>query len=680
MLLQDVRAAVGELHGVGERRTEQFRRMHIETIADLLTLVPRRYEDRSRIVTLAEAAAAGEGLVRGEVVGHDYFNRGRRKVLKIVIRDESGSGALVCFGRNFLARSFPVGALVVAYGQFALRYGEIQAASFEAERIDGDGSTPPSQAILPVYPATEGLGQRDIRASVGRALDRYADRIDDEIPAAVRSAERLLPLREALAAIHRPRTAEEPGEGLRRLVYGELFVFQLRLAVEALRRRRRRRRARPEATRRIVSAVRASLPFELTEDQRTVVGEIIEDMRRPWPMSRLLQGDVGSGKTLVALLCAAHAIERGQQVALLVPTELLARQHARSIGALLANTDAHPALMVGSAGAGAKREIAAALTAGEIDLVVGTHALFSEGLEYANLGLVIIDEQHRFGVAQRETIVSRGHAPDVLMMSATPIPRSLALTAFGDSDVSTIHTLPPGRKPVRTHLARMGNERRVYEFVRREVEAGHQAYLVYPAIEESGERGYRSVEEMYRRLGEYLSPYAVGLAHSRLEEAERTTTMERFAAGEIHALVATSVVEVGVDVPNATCMVIEHAEAFGLAALHQLRGRVGRGAAQSYCILVYQEPLSDDGRERLKVMYRSTDGFFIAEEDLRIRGPGELKGSRQSGFLQFRFADIRRDMKTMIAARTRVADILRRDPDLHDVAHENLRRAVETAV
>ncbi len=653
--------------------------MHIETVADLLTLIPRRYEDRSRIVTLVEAAAAGEGLVRGEVVGHDYFNRGRRKVLKIVIRDESGLGALVCFGRNVLAKSFPVGVSLIAYGQFALRYGEIQTSSFEAERVDGD-RTPTSPAFLPVYPATEGLGQRDIRVAIGRALDRYLDTIDDEVPESVRSSEQLLTLPAALTAIHRPRSADEPAEGLRRLVYGELFVFQFRTAIEAIRRRRSRRRPRPEATRRIVSTIRASLPFELTDDQRAVLEEIIEDMKRPWPMSRLLQGDVGSGKTLVALLCAAYAIERGQQVALLVPTELLARQHARSIGALLANTDAHPALMVGNVGARAKREIAAALMTGAVDLVIGTHALFSEGLEYANLGLVIIDEQHRFGVAQREAIVSRGRAPDVLMMSATPIPRSLALTAFGDSDVSTIRTLPPGRKPVHTHLARMGNERRVYEFVRREVEAGHQAYLVYPAIDESGERGYRSVEEMYQRLSEYLTPYVVGLAHSRLDEAERTTTMERFAGGEVHALVATSVVEVGVDVPNATCMVIEHAEAFGLAALHQLRGRVGRGSAQSYCILVYQEPLSEDGRERLKVMYQSTDGFFIAEEDLRIRGPGELKGSRQSGFLQFRFADIRRDMDTMIAARAHIAEILRRDPDLQDAAHESLRRAVVAAV
>jgi ATP-dependent DNA helicase RecG len=392
-------------------------------------------------------------------------------------------------------------------------------------------------------------------------------------------------------------------------------------------------------------------------------------MEQPWPMNRLLHGDVGSGKTLVALLAALRAIERGEQAVLMVPTELLARQHAWTAAAILSQTDVNVALAIGAAAAPARRALREAVAAGEIDLVVGTHALFSADVIYANLGLVIIDEQHRFGVSQRRAIMERGTSPDLLLMSATPIPRSLALTAFGDSDVSAITHLPPGRKPIRTRLARMGNEERVYRFVHKELEAGRQAYFVYPAIDEGGTRGLRSAAEMAEILAERFAPYTVGVAHSRLDQEERAATMEQFKNGLIHVLVATSVVEVGVDVPNATCIVIEHAELFGLAALHQLRGRVGRGEFQSHCILVYQEPLTDDAKERLRVLYQSNDGFHIAEEDLRIRGPGDLLGTRQAGFLRFRFADIRRDMELMLNARRHIAAILRDDPDLTQTEH-----------
>ncbi|MFW5694934.1 MAG: ATP-dependent DNA helicase RecG [Alkalispirochaeta sp.] len=675
MLFHELTDTPDHLRGVGPKRAAKFARLGLHTVADLLALVPRHYEDRSRTVTLVEAVEFGEGVVHATVIEHEYFLRGRRRTLKLIIQDDTSTAALVCFGRNFLARTFPVGSEISVYGQFALKYGEIQASSFDAEPrgSDSTGTTPP---ILPVYPLTEGVTQTHLRDAIADALQKYVDDLEDELPNRIRRAEQLYSAREALRAIHFPPTLAEPEQAYRRLVWGELFTFQLRLAQDAQRRRRRSRRARPEPVRSAVEPVMRALPFELTPDQSRVLSEILSDMEQPWPMSRLLQGDVGSGKTLVALLAALSAVERAQQVALMVPTELLARQHARTVGSLLAETDVRPALVLGSMPATARREVAAALRDGELDLVIGTHALFSQGFTYANLGLVIIDEQHRFGVGQREQLQNRGHTPDVLMMSATPIPRSLALTAFGDSDVSTIHHLPPGRKPVKTHLARMGNEDRVYQFVRKELDAGRQAYLVYPAIEEGGPGGFRSAERMYRRLQEVLAPYQVGLAHSRIDDETRAETMAAFARGEIHALVATSVVEVGVDVPNATCMVIEHAEAFGLAALHQLRGRVGRGAAQSYCILVYQDPLTSDAQERLRVMYESSDGFFIAEEDLRIRGPGELQGSRQSGFLEFRFADIRRHMAEMISARSHVAQILQEDPDLQQEEHHRLKRAV----
>jgi len=679
VLISELTDSPSTLPGFGARRAQRVRRLGVETVGDLLTLVPRRYEDRSRVISLAEAAQYGEGLVHATVVDHAYFPRGRQRTLKILIRDEGSVASLVCFGRNFLAKSFPPGTDLAVYGQFSLRYGEIQTASFEAERLVDGQTVHPAPGLVPVYPLTDGISQVQLRDAVNAALERWGDAIEDEVPAAIRSAEGLASMAEAIGWLHRPPSTEHAERAIQRLVWGELFVFQLRLAQDAQRRRRQRRRPRPAAGRTLAAPVRERLPFSLTADQERVLAEILGDMERPWPMSRLLQGDVGSGKTLVALLTALFAIERGQQVALMVPTELLARQHARNIGVLLADVDVHPALALGSMPTASRRELAAALGDGAVDLVIGTHALFSESFAWANLGLVIIDEQHRFGVGQRERLQERGQAPDVLMMSATPIPRSLALTAFGDSEVSTIRELPPGRKPVRTHLTRMGNEERVYTFVQRELEAGHQAYLVYPAIESGGARGYRSAEEMHRELQSRLAPYRIGLAHSRMDDTERAATMEAFSRGELQALVATSVVEVGVDVPNATCMVIEHAEVFGLAALHQLRGRVGRGNAQAYCLLVYQEPLSDDGRERLRVMYESTDGFHIAEEDLRIRGPGELQGSRQSGFLEFRFADIRHHMRQMVAARERIAELLRDDPDLVHPDHAATRRAVDEA-
>lgn len=679
MLLPELTDSPASLPGVGPKRAERLARLGVVSVADLLTLVPRRYEDRSRLLTLVEAAQAGEGLVEGVVAAHEQVHTRRRRTLKIILEDASGRGSLVCFGRNFLARSFPPGSRLRVYGTFEFRYGEIQTSSFEAERVPEEdvsaGSRP--SGLTPVYPLTEGITQQQLRTAIDTALERHADRLEDELPPALRTESGLPVMADTLQHLHHPPRREDAARAVRRLAYAELFVFQLGLAREAQRRRRSRRRARPAPDRALVEELRDRLPFRLTPDQEQALQEIRSDMDRPWPMSRLLQGDVGSGKTLVALLAALHSVARAEQAALMVPTELLARQHARSIGRLLAGTPVRPALAIGSMPAGARRELAAALRDGEINLVIGTHALFSEDLVWPNLGLVIIDEQHRFGVAQRQRLQARGTAPDLLMMSATPIPRSLALTAFGDSEVSTIRHPPPGRKPVRTHLARMGNDERVYDFVRRELERGHQAYMVYPAIEAGGARGYRSAEEMHAELSRRLAPFSVGLAHSRMDGEERNHTMEAFNRGEVQVLVATSVVEVGVDVPNATCIVIEHAEVFGLAALHQLRGRVGRGEAQAYCMLVFQEPLSDDARERLRVMYESTDGFHIAEEDLRIRGPGELQGRRQSGFLDFRFADIRRDMDMMIAARDRIAGLLRDDPELRAPEHALLRRSLE---
>lgn len=665
---------VTAIRGIGPAVARALERLGVTTVAELVQLAPRRYEDRSQLLSLVEAARRGEGLVAAEVIRHDSFPFRGRQTLKIVIADAGSQAALVCFGRNFLARSFPVGARILVWGQFRLRRGEIQTAAFEAEVIDEEDEAGPA-GILPVYPLTERLTQSALRRFTREALNhlRNTGGLIDPLPTALLRSEGLVALEQALSQLHYPDSFEAADQARQRLVFEELFLFQFSLAREALRRRNARRRARPTPHRELRPEVVAALPFSLTADQQRVVTEIEADLRGPHPMSRLLQGDVGSGKTLVAILSALVAIERGEQVAFVVPTELLARQHARTLARILTPVEIRLALVLGSLSAKQRGELYPRIADGSAQLVVGTHALFAEAVEYANLSLVIIDEQHRFGVQQREALSAKGTDPDVLLMSATPIPRSLALTAFGDSEISTIRQMPPGRKPVRTHLVRFGNEERAYSFIEKQLAGGRQAYCVYPAIEETTSRALRNVETMAGVLATRFPDHAVAAVHSRLEEEERDRVMSRFVSGDVDILVATSVVEVGVDVPNAAAMVIEHAELFGLAALHQLRGRVGRGAEQAYCVLIYDEPLTDEAKERLRAIFSSTDGFTIAEEDLRIRGPGELAGTRQAGFLQFRFADIRINMKEMIRAREYIGTILRDDPGLLDPAHAALR-------
>jgi ATP-dependent DNA helicase RecG len=434
------------------------------------------------------------------------------------------------------------------------------------------------------------------------------------------------------------------------------------------------------------------LPFRLTAGQEEAAGEINRDMAGPFPMARLLQGDVGSGKTLVSFLAALRAVDgppgeaRGQ-AAIMAPTELLARQHAENAAALLEPLGVRPAFLTGNLKAAGRAALLKNLAAGEIDILVGTHALFSRDVAYRNLRLVVVDEQHRFGVTQRQAIMAKGYdskiapgPPDLLMMSATPIPRTLALTVFGDLDVSIIPDLPPGRKPIKTHLARESNEDKVYAFVSRELAAGHQAYFVYPLIEAGDNRDMKDVESMAERLAREVFPRStVALVHSKLDEEEKRKTMDAFRRGEIAVLAATSVVEVGVDVPTATGMVIEHAERFGLSALHQLRGRVGRGEAQAYCFLVYSDELTEDGKARLKVMLENANGFIIAEEDLKLRGPGQIAGIEQSGYLTLGIADPIRDAAELARARTDAFAMLEQDPRLESAEYrrvaETLRRA-----
>jgi ATP-dependent DNA helicase RecG len=642
------------------------------------------------------------------------------KTLKIYVEDETARASLVCFNRDFLARQLPVGTLCRLWGRFTYRYGEIQAAAFEAEPVTA-GDFPESGltglgGILPVYPLTAGLGQKALRRLMRRALDKYARNLEDEIPLPIQERDKLLSKSGALQGIHFPSSMEELSLARKTLIYEELFYLEVmvgRRSVERLAARENRENQDKGAG--DLSALQnrliERLPFTLTPGQLEAVREINRDMAPAVapvahvPMARLLQGDVGSGKTLVSFLACLRAIEEGPggergQACLMAPTELLARQHAENAARLLEPLGVRIAFLTGNLKASGRSRLLKALAAGDIDMVAGTHALFSSDVIYKNLRLVVVDEQHRFGVLQRQAIMAKGERPGLLMMSATPIPRTLALTVFGDLDVSVIRDMPPGRKPVKTHLARQSSEGRVYDFVRKELSAGRQAYFVYPLIENdepggeprpplpaAGPGSLKDVTSMAGRLAKEIFPsFPVALIHSKMEDEEKRKIMDAFRKGEIRVLAATSVVEVGVDVPNATCMVIEHAERFGLSSLHQLRGRVGRGQDQAYCFLVYSEGgeggesgLTEDGKQRLMVMLENTDGFVIAEEDLKLRGPGQIAGIEQSGYLSLGIADPLRDGEALIRARTDAFAMLEEDPGLTAPAHRCVAGVLERA-
>lgn len=684
MFVRELAAPVSDLKGAGPAIVKRLARLGICTAADLLLYAPRDYEDRS-VSRLLAACRQGPVNCRVTVVEHDWFGFGRMRTLKIMVEDEQGtSAALVCFNRSFLERSMPVGARLKLYGKFEYRFSELQSSAFDAEVVDETSPDMPA-GVLPIYPLTDGLGQSTIRKLVARGLVRWGA-VDDEIPPSIRQKRDLLRKAQALRSLHTPEQPHDAVAARRSLAYEELFYLQVMIARRsAARRSEPRVRAAPPD--RLARSLEERLPFDLTPDQKTAIAEIAADLAGPWPMARLLQGDVGSGKTLVAFFAALYVIADGGQAALMAPTELLARQHADTAARLLEPLGVRLAYLSGNVADAARRPLLEALARGDVDLAIGTHALFSDDVTFRDLRLVIVDEQQRFGVLQRLAIGAKGRKPDMLMMTATPIPRTLALTAFGDLSVSTIRTMPKGRLPIKTHLARDGNEARVYEFVRKELAAGRRAYFVYPLVDRSDKLALKDAEAMYVHLSTQVYPeFRGGLIHARLPEDEKRATMAAFASGTLSFIVATSVVEVGVDVPEATCMVIEHAERFGLSALHQLRGRVGRSSMQSYCFLVWSEKhgeegarLSEEAKRRVIAMKETTDGFAIAEEDLRIRGPGEITGTAQAGALRLSFADPIRDAELLESARADATGLLADDPGLVGQEGSIVRAVIERA-
>jgi len=664
------------LKGIGERRAESLARLGIRTARDLLWHLPHRYVDASSLTPLASARVGMEVACVGRVVSKGVLpTRKGLRIFHAVLRDASGVLECAWPGQPFLDRTIEVGQTLLVSGPVRFYHGRQIAPREYLILGEADGEQDPLAAgkVLPVYPATEGLSHKVIRGLIDQHLDRLIAASHDIMPERVLVEGGLPALADALRMVHRPTTLEEAERGRRRLAFDELLDLQLMLVRARTLAKRARSGVAFQVKRELTTRLRESLPWSLTEDQQRALKEILADMTAAERMHRLLMGDVGTGKTVVALFAMLLAVENDYQAALMAPTELLAEQHLATLSRLLEPLSLRPELLVGRLTQAEKTAVRGRLAAGQARLVVGTHALLEETTAFRRLGLVVIDEQHRFGVEQRAALIGKGAAPDVLLLSATPIPRSLALTLYGDLDVSTLRQRPPGRGEVRTALRTAAQRDRVLRFVEQECGTGRQAYVVLPVIEESERADLRAATTMAEGLRGRWPALEIGLVHGRLKPDERDEVMRRFREGAIQLLVATTVIEVGIDVPNATIMLIEHPDRFGLAQLHQLRGRVGRGAALSYCILMADGAIPD----RLEAFAATDDGFKIAELDLAERGMGDLIGARQSGGVEVRHARLPEDEGLLAQARDRAKAILGRDPALQHVENRLLReRAV----
>lgn len=643
--------------GVGPKRAALLRRLELYKVADLLYDRPRDYESRPAPVTIGQLAAGEVCTVCGQVLSRTVLRPKRGlAILKAVITDGTGEVVAVWYNQQHLESQLTVGRKLVVFGKTEWRYGEIQLAVQDFEF----GEAPGDCELLPLYNLTANLNQKSMRKLVGAAWGKFSQYIQESLPEELLERRGLLPLRRALYQLHFPKTAAEAEQGRERLAYEELLVTQLTvLASRTLPESKGEGLPRDLKTD-TLERFAEGLAFSLTGAQRRVIGEIYRDMEGAEPMRRLVQGDVGCGKTAVAAAALYKNWRAGLQGALMAPTELLAEQHMRSLQGLLGDRlGLRLGLLTGDTRAGERRELLGRLAAGEVDVLIGTHALFSGDVEFARLGLAVTDEQHRFGVNQRSALRQKGRQADVLVLTATPIPRTLAMTFCGDLAVSAIDELPPGRQPIITYAVANDLEERALHFVLGELEKGRQAYVVCPLVEENEEQEQPlvSAAAYAERLQQNFANWRVGLLHGKMKPQDKEAVMRDFLAGEVQVLVATTVIEVGVDVPNATIMLVRDAERFGLAQLHQLRGRVGRGGGQSYCLLL-NNARTREARERLKTLVESCDGFVIAEADLRLRGAGELLGTRQSGLAALKFAELGRDLRLIEQSRQDAMELL----------------------
>ena len=684
------------LKGIGPVRATQLAGRGLATIEDLLYHLPLRYEDRRDVTAIAAADAGESGTFVGRLTSLRVGRlRGGRRILTGTLTDDTGSLELIWFNpARYVSDVLQIGQHLSIYGKVAPERGSrLSVPHPEFEVLDAGTERQPE--VRPVYGKPGDVSQAHLRGWVAQALERFGGFLPSFLPSEVAERQGLMDLQQALEVIHRPDSTMEPdaleearAPARRSLAFDEFFYFQLALALRQQQRLRTPGFRSPARADSLTSRMRQSLPYRLTGGQERVLQEIYRDMESPNPMRRLLQGDVGSGKTVIAWLSALRAMENGRQALLLAPTELLAEQHHERLRPYAERLGVRAALLSGSLPTAARKELTERIGNGEVDFVVGTHALIQEGVSVPRMGLGIIDEQHRFGVSQRTAFArlsqrtalagAAAPEPDLLLMSATPIPRSLAMVLSGDLEVSLLDEAPPGRTPVGTVVVQEAQRQRVYERVRAAVTGGRQAYLVYPLVEESEKMPLAAAETMARELSRtVMKGLRLGLVHGQMPAAERDQVMRRFRQGEIQVLVATTVIEVGIDVPGATLMVVEHAERFGLAQLHQLRGRVGRGRDESHCVLIHYGTRDDDSRRRLEVLERAADGFEVAEADLRFRGAGEILGTRQAGVQGFRVAHLVRDNAVLQAARHEARDWLSRDPQLCSTVSRRIREVLQ---
>lgn len=677
----------------------KLEKLGLNTIEDALYHLPLRYEDRRQLTPIARLRPATQEVFCGRVLaaGESTTSRNRRKIFEVIVADDSGQISLKWFRyrKPWLQKLLPIGKQAVLIGEVK-RFAAIREVHHPDVEILPDDITDPLKVlekdplnfgrILPVYPLTEGLSHKQARKIWHPLVTQYAAQVTSPLPDEILQRQDLIPLSEALLQAHWPHNrsdlqALEQGrdQARRSLVFDEFFFLELGLALK---------RAGVQLEEgisfklehRYTLPLSKMLPFKLTDAQRRVLGEIKHDMCSPQPMHRLLQGDVGSGKTMVALMSALIAIENQTQVAVVAPTEILAEQHFRTFDSWLQQLDLKAILLQGSMTASAKREALSLIADGSVNLIVGTHAVLQEGVEFQKLGLGIIDEQHRFGVKQRSLLKHKGQNPDMLVMTATPIPRTLSMTLYGDLTVSVIDQLPPGRKPITTRKYAGQQRSKAYQLIKEQIEQGRQAYIVYPLVEESEKIDLKAAIDAAEHLKNDIFPdISIGVLHGRMKPSEKDAVMNAFRTGELQLLVSTTVIEVGVDVPNATVMMIEHADRFGLSQLHQLRGRVGRGAEKSYCLLIPSDYYSEDAGRRLQVMVDTEDGFRIAEADLEIRGPGDFLGTRQAGLPDFRVANLLRDARILEQARQEAFNYVAQThqlttTDSRDVRQELIRR------
>jgi len=662
-IMKDLNMSVQFLKGVGPERARILKKIGIETVGDLITYFPFRHEDRSHLKLFAQITPGEEATVLAVVSEHKItFTRGGRPLLKILLEDGSGKATMVCFNQLYLKDSLPPGTSVVLHGKFERTFRDLQITNFTYEKLAGEeDDLIHTKRIVPIYQVTSKLNLRFLRTLIKRALDSYLSYLRETLSETIIREYNLMLYQQAVYNIHFPSTREKGEDARRRLIFEEFFFWELAMALRRRQVKVINKNRKYQLRKNLLTAFKEKLPFDFTSAQKRVIREIFNDLMSPKPMNRLLQGDVGSGKTVVALAAILLVVENGYQAAVMAPTEILAEQHYLTLRQMLEGLQVKVELATGKMGQKKKREVYQRIVRGESQIIIGTHALIEEGVKFSNLALAVIDEQHKFGVVQRARLRKKGENLDILVMTATPIPRTLTLTVYGDLDVSIIDQLPPGRRKVLTQRL---SEEEAYQMVIDGVRKGQQAYIVYPIINESDKLELRAAVKMAERLmATVFKDLRVGLLHGQMKSDEKEQVMMKFLNREFDILITTTIIEVGIDVANACLMVIEHSERFGLATLHQLRGRVGRGTEQSLCILLGQTK-TEEAKKRAQIMLETNDGFRIAEEDLRLRGGGEFFGTQQHGLPEFKIGNIVFDQRELELARQAAFHLISRDPVL----------------